>query len=359
MPSPYRDEHDGYLQRYLATGERRIIGIGRVVVGQRKDGSTFPMELAVGEMRSGDQRYFTGFIRDLTERQETERAACRNCRSELVHVSRFTALGEMASTLAHEINQPLTAIANYLQGCNRLLEQWSADERADVARGARRGRRAVAARRRISFGSFASSWRAARPSSASRTSTSSSRRQARWLWWAPRSEASRSVPFDRRSRFGPGRPVQIQQVLLNLMRNAIEPCMIAERTRIAGDDAPRRRTAWSRSASPTLAPGIATEIAERLFQPFVTTKPRRHGRGPVDLHRIIEAHGGEIWAEPNPGGGTMFRFTLAGRKAEEPSDAGDRVVHVVDDDDAVRHSLAFLLASAGFAVRVYESATAS
>jgi two-component system, LuxR family, sensor kinase FixL len=64
MPSPYRDNHDGYIKRYLRTGERRIIGIGRVVVGERKDGSTFPMDLAVGEMRSGDRRYFTGFIRE-------------------------------------------------------------------------------------------------------------------------------------------------------------------------------------------------------------------------------------------------------------------------------------------------------
>jgi len=72
MPAPYRESHDGYLRRYLNTGERRIIGIGRVVVGERKDGSTFPIELNVGEMKSGSQRFFTGFIRDLTESQKTE-----------------------------------------------------------------------------------------------------------------------------------------------------------------------------------------------------------------------------------------------------------------------------------------------
>src|SRR4029079_15989152 len=121
MPSPYRENHDGYLARYLSTGERRIIGIGSVVVGERKDGSTFPMELAVGEMKSGDQRYFTGFIRDLTERQKTE-ARLQELQSELVHISRLTAMGEMASTLAHELNQPLSAISNYLRGSRRLLE---------------------------------------------------------------------------------------------------------------------------------------------------------------------------------------------------------------------------------------------
>ena len=115
MPAPYREAHDGYLARYLSTGERRIIGIGRVVVGRRRDGSTFPMELSVGEMKVADRRFFTGFVRDLTDRQQTE-ARLQELQSELVHVSRLTAMGEMASALAHELNQPLSAIANYLRG---------------------------------------------------------------------------------------------------------------------------------------------------------------------------------------------------------------------------------------------------
>ena len=131
MPSPYRENHDDYMGRYQKTGERRIIGIGRVVVGERKDGSTFPMELSVGEMRSGDKRYFTGFIRDLTERQETE-ARLQELQSELVHISRLTAMGEMASTLAHELNQPLSAIANYLKGSRRLIDANAADAPARI-----------------------------------------------------------------------------------------------------------------------------------------------------------------------------------------------------------------------------------
>src|SRR5215510_13506256 len=109
MPSPYRENHDGYLARYLQTGERRIIGIGRVVVGERRDGSTFPMELAVGEMKSSNARFFTGFIRELTERQKTE-ARLQELQSEIVHISRLTAMGEMASALAHEVNQPRSAM---------------------------------------------------------------------------------------------------------------------------------------------------------------------------------------------------------------------------------------------------------
>src|SRR5262249_25116493 len=105
---------------------RRIIGVGRVVVGERKDGSTFPIELAVGEMRSSDRRFFTGFIRDLTEHQKTE-ARLQELQSELVQISRLTAMGEMASTLAHELNQPLAAITNYLRGSRRLLDQPEGD----------------------------------------------------------------------------------------------------------------------------------------------------------------------------------------------------------------------------------------
>src|SRR5262249_14263797 len=131
MPSPYRENHDVYVNRYLETGERRIIGIGRVVVGERKDGSTFPMELAVGEMRSNDRRFFTGFVRDLTEHQKTE-ARLQELQSELVQISRLTAMGEMASTLAHELNQPLAAISNYLRGSRRLLESDSDADRGRV-----------------------------------------------------------------------------------------------------------------------------------------------------------------------------------------------------------------------------------
>ena len=122
MPSPYREQHDVYIKRYLSTREPRIIGIGRIVVGQRKDGTTFPMHLTVGELQTGDRHHFTGFIRDLTDQQITE-TRLKELQSEVTHMSRYTALGEMASTLAHEINQPLTAISNYLKGSQRLIDR--------------------------------------------------------------------------------------------------------------------------------------------------------------------------------------------------------------------------------------------
>ena len=120
MPEPDSGRHDGYLARYRSTGERHIIGIGRIVTGKRRDGTTFPMHLSIGEMRAGGKPYFTGFVRDLTEHQQTQ-ARLQELQSELVHVSRLTAMGEMASALAHELNQPLAAISNYMKGSRRLL----------------------------------------------------------------------------------------------------------------------------------------------------------------------------------------------------------------------------------------------
>ena len=191
MPQPYRRDHDGYLDRYLRTNERRIIGIGRVVVGERKDGSTFPMELAVGEMHVGNRRFFTGFIRDLTERQQTE-ARLQELQAELVHMSRLTAMGEMASALAHELNQPLSAIANYMKGSRRLLEN-SPDARATTLRDAmdKAGDQALRARPGSSA-ACATSWPAGETEAERRVEDVKkrrSRKRAPWRCSAPRTRA--------------------------------------------------------------------------------------------------------------------------------------------------------------------------
>ena len=146
MPEPDRSRHDGYLARYRSTGERHIIGIGRIVTGKRKDGTTFPMHLSIGEMQSDGEPFFTGFVRDLTEHQQTQ-ARLQELQSELVHVSRLTAMGEMASALAHELNQPLAAISNYMKGSRRLLAGSADPNKAEDREGAGPRRRAGAARR--------------------------------------------------------------------------------------------------------------------------------------------------------------------------------------------------------------------
>lgn len=314
MPAPHREAHDGYLERYYRTHERRIIGLGRVVVGLRKDGSTFPMELSVGEMRTADGRFFTGFVRDLTERERTE-ARLKELQSELVHISRLTALGEMASALAHELNQPLSAIANYLRGSVRLLAgdpipRERLSEALDKA-GEQTLRAGQIIRRLRDF--------VARGETERRVeSLPKLIEEAGALALVGAKEHGVRVAFDLDPavKHVLADKVQVQQVILNLIRNAID----------AMDESPRRelqiitRPAPDDLAQVTVSdtgPGISPEVAEQLFQPFVTTK--RHGMGVgLSISRtIVEAHGGRIWVETTPGGGATFHFTLRSVADEE------------------------------------------
>jgi two-component system sensor kinase FixL len=308
MPNPYRDAHDGFIARYIRTGERRIIGVGRVVVGERKDGSTFPMELAIGEARSADVRFFTGFVRDLSERQLTE-ARLQELQSELVHISRLTAMGEMASTLAHELNQPLTAIANYLKGSRRLIDAAEFDRAAMVRQAMEK-----AAEQSLRAGQIIRRLRdfVARGESERRVeSLQKLIEEASALALVGAKEHGVRVIY----RFDPevdlvlADRVQIQQVLLNLMRNSLEAMTEADKREltIASKAADDRMVEVTVGDSGT---GLAPEIAEQLFQPFVTTKRQGMGVGLSISRTIIDAHGGQIWATPNPGGGTVFHFTL-------------------------------------------------
>jgi two-component system sensor kinase FixL len=283
------------------------------VVGERKDGSTFPLELSVGEMRSNERRYFTGFIRDITERQKTE-ARLQELQSELVHISRLTAMGEMASTLAHELNQPLSAVTNYLNGSRRML----ADAKDATAI---RVREAIekAAEQALRAGQIIRRLRdfVARGESERRVeSLNKMIEEAGALALVGAKEQGVRVRFQFESRADQvlADKVQVQQVLLNLIRNGIESMEGGTRreltisTKDAGDEVV---ICVADSGS-----GIAPEVADQLFQPFVTTKRQGMGVGLSISRTIIEAHGGRIWVEPAAGGGAAFYFTLRSAKAE-------------------------------------------
>ena len=319
MPSPYRRDHDNYLQRYNVTGERRIIGIGRVVVGERKDGSTFPLELSVGEVKTGQRRFFTGFLRDLTERQQTE-ARLQELQSELVHVSRLTAMGEMASALAHELNQPLSAIANYTKGSRRLLAD-SRDERAGILRDAMD----KAAEQALRAGDIIRRLRdfVARGESERRVEDVKKLVEdaSALALVGVRDKGVRvQFNFDPGSDFVLADKVQVQQVLLNLIRNAIEAMEGSERRELVIATAAAPDDMVEISVTDTGA-GIAPEIAAQLFQPFVTSKRQGMGVGLSISRTIVEAHGGSIAPRSNPGGGTIFCVTLPAVRKEEARDA--------------------------------------
>ena len=319
MPEPYRKQHDAYLERYLQTGEKRIIGIGRVVVGERKDGSTFPMELSVGEMISGQRRFFTGFVRDLTERQAAERRL-QDVQGELVHVSRLTALGEMASALAHELNQPLTAATNFMQGCLVLLKRQPPDlPRLEkmISQGADQALRAGQIIRRLR--DFVSKGEAERrienlPQILEETG-------ALAMVGAKERSVRLRFDFDPKAKLVLADKVQIQQVALNLIRNGIEAmegCASRELvigTKLVADEIVEVRVSDT-------GHGISEEAAERLFQPFMTTKSHGMGIGLSISRTIIEAHGGRIWVEPNPEGGAIFHFTLRAVSEKELTEHG-------------------------------------
>lgn len=308
MPSPYREAHDGYMQRYMRTGERRIIGIGRVVVGERKDGSTFPMELAVGEMISGRERYFTGFVRDLTERQETD-ARLQELQAELVHISRLSAMGEMASTLAHELNQPLTAIANYMKGSSRIVGEIQSDRapmlKSALDKSAEQAIRAGQIIRRLR------DFVARGESERSIDSLSKIIEEASALALVGAKEAGIHVRMrlDPEGDFALVDRIQIQQVLLNLIRNAVDAMKHSPRKDLTITKHEPADGMVVVSVSDT-GPGIDPEIRTQLFQPFVTTKADGMGVGLSISRTIIDAHGGKLWVEDNAGVGATFHFSL-------------------------------------------------
>jgi two-component system, LuxR family, sensor kinase FixL len=313
MPPYFAHQHDGYMERYMRTGERRIIGIGRIVTGQRKDGSTFPMELAIGEAKTREGRFFTGFIRDLTEFQNYEQRV-QELQQELMHTSRLANLGEVTTMVAHEVNQPLSASGTYLEVARELLATGAEGDRdrglkaleqaaAQIQRvGATVRRIREFARKKTPDISVEDVNRIIEEANAI-ASVGSKSRNIRTTF-----DLSHAKPIARVDR------IQIQQVIVNLVRNAIDA--------VTGHD---RREIVVRSGVTDAGlievtvldsgPGVPEAAADRLFTPFVTTKKDGTGLGLAISRTIVEAHGGKLWHEKSPLGGAAFKFTLPAQPA--------------------------------------------
>ena len=321
MPQPDRRSHDNYINSYLTTGERKMIGIGRKTTGQRRDGTCFPMYLSVGHIDAVTGPRFVGIIRDLTEEEETANAArknekdAQNLRERLSQVARISSLGEMASGIAHEINQPLTAIATYAQACRRLFQSGTA-QTADLVNALdkidEQSRRA---------GKVVSSVRNLSKKHAMKLQdyvcidlindvvglTLGYAQENNCLIKVELSKISDSlcVHVDE---------VQTQQVLLNLINNAVESMIKGESESEDGrtvfvealphdDDSVEINVIDSGC-------GIEEVDKENIFDAFFTTKPNGLGMGLSICQSIIQAQGGRIYCENNQFGGTTFSVIL-------------------------------------------------
>ncbi|HSW11903.1 MAG TPA: PAS domain S-box protein [Solimonas sp.] len=339
MPAPYHEEHDGYIERYGRTGEARIIGIGREVVGRRKDGSTFPLELSVGEFRRApvaggrrtgdhDEHGFVGILRDISARRAQEQqlieateelrrafGEAEDLRARLTHAGRLGSLGEMVSGIAHEVNQPLTAIATYASACKRLLLSGQAQpqELAEVldkiSTQAERAGQVIRGLRKL----------------ARRQDQVSVPLEVNVLV----SEVARLLEFEFRNAgfelvqwLAPDLPtvlgdgVQIQQVVLNLLRNAVE-AMAESASSDTVELITRARGDHVEICVEDRGPGLNDSGLQRLFEPFHTTKPQGMGLGLSICKSIISSHGGELVHESREGGGARFRISLRAGEMNE------------------------------------------
>lgn len=297
MPPPYGAEHDGYLARYLETGEARIIGVGREVTGRRKDGTTFPMRLSVGEFTVGDERFFTGIVHDLTEQKRAEERA--------LQAERLAAMGQMIAVLTHESR-------NLLQICRANLEMLEL-EIEDLPEAVRYAARIHTAQDRLTA-LFQELREFASPIHLDRES-----HDLGWLVGQVIDELTVVHPT-RRIRLDEVTggvdlrcsvdAFRMHQVFRNLIENSIAACpdpvtISAEWSQSNGEDPPSLRVALRDNG-----PGLSAEHMQRIFEPFFTTKKGGTGLGLVISRRIVEAHGGRIQLGSSSEQGAEFVITL-------------------------------------------------
>src|SRR5882672_6845024 len=309
MPQPYRHEHDRYITNYRDTRDPKIIGSGREVIGLRKDGSTFPMDLSVGEARQDGESIFVGIIRDLTSRKRTE-AELEQARAELVRVARVTTLGELTAAIAHEVNQPLTGLVSSGNACLR----WLAGDvpnlkaaRESVERMISAGSRAGEVIRRIRalVGKAPPLRDRLNINDAITEVIALIRGEIQRNRISLRTKLSTDVPLVSGDR------IQLQQVILNLILNAMEAMSDVspqprELSVSSAKDGPNGALVSVRDSGT----GLDGTVLDRLFEAFYTTKAHGMGIGLAVSRTIIQAHGGRLWAAPNVPQGAIFQFTL-------------------------------------------------
>jgi two-component system sensor kinase FixL len=309
MAEPERSAHDGHLARYLETRESHIIGRGREVEARRRDGSLFPVFLSVGAIEGEEPPRFVGFVQDLSFRRRAEEDTHR-LQERLTHVSRLATVGEMSAGIAHELNQPLTAVANYAQACDRLLGMPDAD--IEEIRQALKQITEQAVR----AGDIIRKLRAlARNDAMKREPTDINMLIGELTELIQLDAKAHDVQY--RPYLASGLPLayidraQVQQVILNLVRNAFEALgesttsqrQVAVQTQLL----PQGEVAISVCDN---GPGISNVIAPHLFEPFCTTKTHGTGLGLAISRTIVKSHQGSLDYRPNIPSGACFTMRL-------------------------------------------------
>jgi two-component system sensor kinase FixL len=313
MPEPHRSRHDGYLERYARTGEAAIIGRGREEFGRRRDGRTFPMLLSVGEIKQAGLQGYVGIIRDLTEVRRTQEQI-RSLEEQLLHADRLVILGELTAGIAHEINQPLTAIAAYADAGRKIIDRMgdapatspAEDMHSICERIGGQARRAAEVVQRLR-----GLVRSGRMSKAHHDINDIIRnilllfefeikKTGTDLLFFPL-EPSESMYVDE---------IQVQQILVNLVKNSLDA--IAESGRAGGhiEIHVRRVGAEVLVAVSDNGPGVPESHRARLFDAFFTTKPKGVGLGLSICRTIAAAHGGTLRYEQSGQGGSCFTLSL-------------------------------------------------
>ncbi|MBS9475532.1 two-component system sensor histidine kinase NtrB [Ancylobacter radicis] len=318
MPTEYAADHDEYVASYIRTGVKKIIGIGREVRGRHADGTVFPLELSVGEAATPDGRQFIGILRDLRPRKESEQRLA-DLQSELVHLARVSAIDEMGAAIAHELNQPLTALMLYLQAIRRAhskgvdINSLVGDILGKASGEAERAGHIIQRMRQF-------------------VEKREPERHLRDLDPLV-DEAIDLTLLGQRHRVRISRnsagnlphvsvdPVQIQQIVVNLVRNGIEAA--------AQMPEPELRVSTRRLADNVLievqdnGPGIAPEALPKLFEAFASSKRRGMGLGLAISRTIAQNHGGDLLVDPGGSGkGACFSLVLPVARLDVPADAG-------------------------------------
>jgi two-component system sensor kinase FixL len=322
MPEPYRSQHDAYLERYTATRVPHIIGVGREVEAQRKDGTVFPAFLSVGQVAGSEPPRFVGMIRDITteraalaalqaerDRAEARRQAERDARQfqeRMTHVARMATLGEMASGIAHELNQPLSAIATYARACERFLTSPAPDLEETLSSVKEIALESIRA------GDIIKRLRQIVSSAPSEQSTIDVNELVMDLSVLALADARvhrAQLDFELAAGLAPvrGDRGQLQQLILSFVRNAIEAFDSApERNRrIVIRTEPFERSRIELSVRDN-GPGVPAHLVDTVFAPFVTTKPHGTGLGLSISETIARAHGGTIGYRPLAPSGACF-----------------------------------------------------